>query len=496
MSSVRGDHERECTRVAAVAARSVETDCDRLVVFVPERASGTLLPPAVRDSLGQLLSGAIARSGFTGAAGESLIVDSLGQLPAATVALMGVGGDGHIADAEVLAAARRAMAGSGLGVVALDFSALGRTALEPAVDGVIEGLHTFSLAEAGARRGAPHAHVEIVVPAKDLADRWERAADAGRAVAESVCWVRDLVDLPSNLASPSRLADEAVHLAAEAPITCEVLDEAELRARGFGGVLAVGQGGEEGPCVVVLHYRPNGDRPIGLVGKGITFDSGGYNLKRLAEMRLMKADMAGAAAVMGAMRVAARCELPVDLVAVLPFAENLVDRGAYRPSDTITHYGGTTSEVVDPDNEGRLVLADALGYVSQFDPAVVIDLATLTDAGGLGRDLWAVLANDPSVAEGLLVAGRAAGEPGWELPLWRPYRTLLRSRVADIANANRTTDNAVLAALFLAEFVGDTPWAHIDLGFAALRGSAFGKEATGVGVRTLWRYLGNRVAGG
>jgi leucyl aminopeptidase len=495
MSSVRGDHERrECTRVVAFPGRSVETDCDRLVVFVPGRGTAGLLPPAVRDAVGQLLSPAIARSGFTGAAGDSLIVDSLGQLPAGTVALVGVGGNGEVADADVLAAARRAVAGCELGVVALDFSAVGPTALECAVGGVIEGLHRFSLASASARRGPPHAQLEIRVPARDLGEDWQRKADVGRAVAESVCWVRDLIDLPSHLAPPSRLADEAMHLGTSVPISCEVLDVAALRERGFGGVLAVGKGGEEGPCVVILQYRPNGCRPIGLVGKGITFDSGGYNLKGLAEMRLMKADMAGAAAVMGAMRVAACCGLPQDLVAVLPFAENLVDRNAYRPSDTIRHYGGKTSEVVDPDNEGRLVLADALGYVAQFDPTVVIDLATLTDAGGLGRDLWAVLANEPSLAAELLAAGREAGEPGWELPLWAPYRALLRSNVADIANANRTTDNAILAALFLAEFAGGAPWAHVDLGFAAIRGSGADKEATGVGVRTLWRFLSNRHA--
>lgn len=272
-------------------------------------------------------------------------------------------------------------------------------------------------------------------------------------------------------------------------MTCEVLDVPSLEQLGFGGVLGAGRGGEDPPCVVVLRYQPTGKRPIGLVGKGVTFDSGGYHVKSLDEMVLMKADMAGAAAAMGALRAAALCGLEQDLVVILPFVENLVGRHAYRPGDVITHYGGKTCEVVDPDNEGRLVLADGLAYAMELNPAAVVDIGTLTDGSGLGRDLWALFANDRKLAGALLEAGKTAGEPGWELPLWRSYRSQLCSSVADVANANRTADSATLAALFLDHFVEGVPWAHIDLGDAALRATDHDERATGVGVRTLWHLI-------
>ncbi len=479
-------------RVIAAEERPADIRCDRLVVLVTQHEGEAQFPEGVLDKIGSGASSLLSKHGFSGAPGDLVVFDSLGLIPAETLAMAGVGETRDMRDGVVSDALRRAISGTQARDVGIVFGELNASSLAPAVEGAILGRHRFSLEEASARRGPPSIDLEIKVSTSEVGDAWEKRANLGRVIAESVCWVRDLVDLPSHHATPDRLADEARHLAAETPVSCEVLDATALEKLGFGGILAVGGGGEYPPCVVVLRYEPTSGKPLGLVGKGITFDSGGYHLKSLDEMRLMKSDMSGAAAVMGALRVAALNGVRQDIVAVLPFAENLVGRRAYRPSDVVVHFGGKTSEVIDPDNEGRMILADALGYVFEYDPTSVIDLATLTDAGGLGPDLWAVLANDRALAAELLSSGAEAGEPGWELPLWRPYRERLRSNVANIANADWKTDNAVLAALFLAEFVGEIPWAHIDLGHAAFRGSGPDHAASGVGVRTLVRFLLNR----
>ncbi|MGA8296227.1 MAG: M17 family peptidase N-terminal domain-containing protein [Acidimicrobiales bacterium] len=480
--------------ITMVADHPLEIICDRLVVLTTESRGEAAIPATLSRFIGARVRPFLKKDGFTGAPGDLVISDTLGLLPAETVALVGVGIAEEASDGVVSDAMSRAVSGSAASVIGIDFGEVGSTHLAAAVEGAVLGLHRFALAEARARRGAPTLDIEIRVSAAETGTDWEKEAERGRILAESVCWARDLVDLPSHYATPERLADEARHLAAETSVSVEVLDIEVLEKLGFGGVLGVGGGGEFPPRVVVLRYEPTGAKPLGLVGKGITFDAGGYHLKSLDEMRLMKSDMSGAAAVMGALRSVALCGARQDVVAVLPFAENLLGRNAYRPSDVVVHYGGKTSEVIDPDNEGRMILADALGYISEFNPTAVIDIATLTDAGGLGPDLWAVLASDRSLAAELLAAGHQVGEPGWELPLWHPYRERLRSNVADIANADRRTDNAVLAALFLADFVGDVPWAHIDLGHAAFRGSGVDHHASGVGVRTLARFLADRAA--
>jgi len=467
--------------------------CERLIVFACQRTDASPAPPEVVGGLGDVITKSLVRSGFRGSVGDVLVLDSLGQLPAATVALVGVGPKDDVEEALVRDAAIRGVVGADANVVGISLNGLSDRFASVAAEGVMLGHHQFSLASASGRLGPPMGAVEIRVPSAQVGATWGDEWRISRILAESVNWVRDLVDLPSHIATPARMAEEAVHLATEAPIVCDVLTRSRLEERRFGGVLAVGDGGETPPCVVVLRYEPTGGRAVGLAGKGITFDSGGYHLKSLNEMREMKADMCGAAAVMGAVRAAALCGIQQDVVAVLPFAENLVDRRAFRPSDVVTHYGGKTSEVVDPDNEGRVVLADALSYLAELDPEVMIDVASLTDAGGLGPDLWAVFATDRNLAKELLAAGSVSGEPGWELPLWTPYLPQLQSRIADIANANSTTDSAVLAAIFLGEFVGTLPWAHIDLGDSGYRGSGAHKQASGVGVRTLWSYLRSRA---
>ena len=316
----------------------------------------------------------------------------------------------------------------------------------------------------------------------------------GAVIGEATNWVRDLVTTPARDLTPADMVDVAQQLAAGAGLKFSVLDAADLEEGGFGGILGVGQGSVNRPKLVELAYRGGGDGPVvALTGKGITFDSGGLTLKRTAEIEWMKTDMAGAATIMAVLRAAAELSLPVSIDAALPFAENMPGGAAIRPGDVISHRGGRTSEVVDTDCEGRLIVADALAYLAERSPAALIDVATLTDAAGLGGELFAAMGNDQALAGAVLAAGQAAGDPGWQLPLPPGYRRYLESAVADIRNLPRgVPDSTVMAGLYLSAFPGQVPWLHIDNGSTAYLEQAtdsWPEGATGSPARALVRWL-------
>ncbi len=315
----------------------------------------------------------------------------------------------------------------------------------------------------------------------------------GQIVADLTNWVRDLVNASPSDSTPDDMAQRARELAASHSLACSVLAVPELRAGGFGGIIGVGQGSKHEPRLVELSYR-GGDGPvIAMTGKGITFDSGGLSLKRDAEIEWMKSDMAGAATIMAVLRGAAELALPVSIDAAIPFAENMPGGSAQRPGDVLAHRGGRTSEIRDTDAEGRLIIADALAYLAERGPATLVDVATLTDAAGLGEDLWAVLGTDEREIGQLLEAGREAGDPGWRLPLPRPYRRYLASAAADIRNTPAgVPDTTVMAAMYLSEFTGGVPWLHIDNGSTAYldrAGLLWPEGATGSPVRALLRWV-------
>jgi leucyl aminopeptidase len=312
--------------------------------------------------------------------------------------------------------------------------------------------------------------------------------------------VRDLVHAPAGEATPEMLAEVIADWAAEHGAAGQIWTADELARAGFGGVLGVGRGSRNEPRMVEVTHAGAGGRPIAFAGKGITFDSGGLNLKRdPGELAWMRLDMAGGAAVAAAVIGAAWLSLPVSAVAVVPLAENMPGDGALRPGDVLTHRGGRTSEVMDTDSEGRLIIADVLSYLGERNPEALIDVATLTDAAGLGPALWAALGNDQTLIGELLAAGDAAGEPGWQLPLPDAYRELLASDSADLRNTPvRGPDSTVMAAMFLQEFAGDNRWAHIDNGSTAWLEHSFGpwpEGATGSPARALLRFLEARSAG-
>jgi leucyl aminopeptidase len=251
--------------------------------------------------------------------------------------------------------------------------------------------------------------------------------------------------------------------------------------------------------MIELTYRGAGSaKPLALSGKGITFDSGGLSLKDAAGMETMKSDMGGAASIIATMQAVARLKLKVNIVAAIPCSENLPSGSAQRPGDVIRHRGGTTSEVLNTDAEGRLVLADALAYLTEKKPQCIVDTATLTGACvvALGTDIAGAFSNDDVLAQQLVAAGTEAGEPIWQMPMWKDYRQLIDSKVADIKNTGKRYGGAITAAWFLAEFVGDTPWVHLDIAGPAFQEAAHDlgpAGATGVPVRALVRWIQGRA---
>ena len=317
------------------------------------------------------------------------------------------------------------------------------------------------------------------------------ATETARIAAEAQNRARDLQSTPANFATPAALAARAEEIAAaHETVTVEVLGREEIAAKKMGGLIAVSQGSAEEPRLIVLRYAGGGGSTLGLVGKGVTFDTGGISLKPGAGMDEMKYDMSGAATVLEAVAEIAELGLAVDLIAVTPATENMPSGTAIKPGDVITQYNGTTVEVNNTDAEGRLILADALAYAIELGAERVVDLATLTGAVviALGSTYAGVIANDDALAGEVERAGTTTGELTWRLPLHPEYTKLMKGTVADLSNlASKREAGTATAGAFLAEFVGETPWAHVDIaGTAWDVGRAYtGKDASGYGVRLL-----------
>jgi leucyl aminopeptidase len=367
------------------------------------------------------------------------------------------------------------------------------------VTGTILGAYRFDRFRSGDPDDPPPPVVQsltLLAPAEVAA-----AAEAAGVCAEAQNRARDLQGLPSNVATPSYLAGRAEEIADGAgALEVEVLGREEIAAKGMGGLAAVSRGAAEEPKLIVLRYAGGGSGPtLGLVGKGVTFDTGGISIKPSAGMEEMKMDMSGAAAVLEAVAAIAELGLAVDLVAVVPATENMPSGTATKPGDIITQYNGKTVEVNNTDAEGRLILADALAYAVELGAERIVDLATLTGAVlvALGSTYAALISNEDALAAEVEAAGESTGELVWRLPLHPEYKELTKGTVADLTNAAaKRKAGTIYAGSFLEEFVGDTPWAHIDIaGTAWDVGRPYtGKSASGYGVRLLVE-LAHRLSG-
>jgi leucyl aminopeptidase len=323
----------------------------------------------------------------------------------------------------------------------------------------------------------------------------EKAALAqGAAIAEGMALARDLGNEPPNVCTPAYLAEQAKKLAKTCPsITTKVLDEAEMKKLGMGALLAVGQGSKNPPKLIIMEYKggKKNEQPFIFVGKGITFDSGGLSLKPAAAMEEMKWDMMGAATVFGLMHTVAELKLPLNVIGIVPTAENMPDGQSYRPSDIVTSMSGQTIEIVNTDAEGRLILCDALTYAAKYKPQTIIDIATLTGSivVALGFELSGVFANDDTLAAELIEAGNEIADRAWHMPLMDDYQFELDSAFADMTNCGSRWGGSITAACFLSRFTKDYRWAHIDNAGTGFSSGAGYKGANGRPIALLMNYL-------
>lgn len=463
--------------------------------------------PAGPPTLHQLLRH-VTRKEFNGAEKNLLLLHTQGQLPAERILLVGLG-DKKDCRLETL---RRA---AGLAAKKLRDAGLDRALVQVRAD-----LPDFSAAEfAGAVAEAAllatyrftefkpdnDNHAELKSLTLCLPARTNTAGIArAKVVAGATNYARAIGNLPGNVVTPVVLADHARQLTRSHRLKCTVLDKAALRRGKFGGLLAVGDGSANEPRLIVLEYIGPGaarQEPVALVGKAITFDSGGISIKPSEKMDEMKFDKCGGVAVLATLRAAAELKLPVRLLGVIASAENLPSATSYRPGDIVTSYRGrdkrgVTIEVLNTDAEGRIVLGDALAYARQRGAAAIIDLATLTGACmvALGTHAAGLFGNDEKLQEKIRAAGERTGDRVWPLPLWPEYKEMIKSDVADHKNTGGRYGGAITAAAFLAKYVGDVPWAHIDIAGTAWMTEErpyLPKGATGFGVRLLVDALQN-----
>ena len=453
---------------------------------------------ALEGCLGRLY----ASQEFRGKINSSRLIHTLGKLPAERLLLVGLGKKNELDDERLRQAAGnavQALRGARVAsfATALNLVGIPETALEAVCEGTLLGSYSFDQYKTK-DRDERFGFEEMTLLLPKGSNKKEAVARVKHTVALclGVSLARDLVSHPGNVATTGYLAETAHEIAARHDLTCEILELDELERLGMNALVAVGKGSAEPPRLIILEYRgaSEKERPVVLVGKGVTFDSGGISIKPGAGMEEMKTDMAGGAAVLGAMEAAAALKLPVNLVGIIPAAENMPDAKAYKPGDVVTSLSGQTIEITNTDAEGRLVLCDALHYAQKYKPIAMIDLATLTGACvvALGHEASGLMGNDQRLMNALKKAGENCGERVWELPLWDGYGEAMKSDIADLKNAGSRDGGSITAGWFLKQFVGKTRWAHLDIAGTAWSDKArpcSPKGATGVGVRLLIEYL-------
>ncbi|MGE8408596.1 MAG: leucyl aminopeptidase [Pseudomonas sp.] len=491
--------------VKSVAATSLKTAT--LVLAVGEGrklgANAKAVDEASNGALGTLLK----RGDLAGKVGQTLLLQSLPGLKAERVLLVGTGKDEALSDrswrkiANSVLATLKGLAGTDAVLALDDIAVNGRDAYygnaRLLAETLLDGEYVFDRFKS--QKAEPRALKKITLLADKagLADT-ERAVKHASAIANGMRLTRDLGNLPPNVCFPAFLADEAKNLGKTFKnLKVDVLDEKKIKDLGMGAFYAVGQGSDQPPRLIVLNYQgaKKSEKPFVLVGKGITFDTGGISLKPGAGMDEMKFDMCGAASVFGTLRAVLELQLPINLVCLLACAENMPSGGATRPGDVVTTMSGQTVEILNTDAEGRLVLCDTLTYAERFKPQAVIDIATLTGACivALGSHTSGLMGNNDELVEQLLSAGKRADDRAWQLPLFDEYQEQLDSPFADIANIGGPKAGTITAGCFLSRFAKAYNWAHLDIAGTAWISGGKDKGATGRPVPLLTQYLLDRA---
>jgi leucyl aminopeptidase len=479
--------------VLASTTSSTNEASDILIVGAFRKGQEPVLSDDAREidrALGGQLSNFVERRHFKANVGEVLVMPSP-QIAAGSVGVVGLGSEPDVDVGRLRRAAGASMRQlDGVASIATTLHRClpGAEAEIAVAEGMLLGAYRFDGYKSHSHQ-PPNERVSLLGASDEGVRR-------GVIRAEATKLARDLINEPSSSLDPATLAHRAEEMAQQRNLECTVLDENELMRRGFGGLLGVGKGSDAPPRLIQLRYAPSSpQRHVVLVGKGITFDSGGLSIKSIPQMEDMKTDMSGAAAVIGTMSGLRDLDVSVEVTGLVPAAENMISGRSIRPGDVIHHYGGKTSEVLNTDAEGRLVLADALALASELKPDAIVDVATLTGSIviALGLRAAGLFCEDPSLREGLLTASVAAGERFWWMPIFTDYRKQLDSEVADIKNVASKWGGAIFAANFLREFVDPAvPWAHLDIaGTARAEEDLFEvrKGGSGFATRTLMTWL-------
>ena len=489
-STKRGTPEKRTTPVIAVGVHAGHK----------LSASGEALDRESQGSLSEVLR----RGDMEGKLGSTLMLYRVAGVAAERVLLVGFGAEAELHEREYRDATRAAIKAAqetGAGSATLCFTEIRAGRRDAAWKArqvalvAAECAYRFDTMKSKKSEPRPLAHIELLTAARD-ANAAARGLREGGAIGKGMTLAKDLGNLPGNVCTPAFLAEQARKIAKDWKLGVEVLERKDMEKLGMGSLLSVAQGSRQPPKLIVLTYSGGAKkaRPVALVGKGITFDTGGISLKPAPEMDEMKFDMCGAASVLGALRACAEMKLKLNVVGIIPTSENMPGGAASKPGDIVTSMSGQTIEVLNTDAEGRLILCDALTYAERFEPAAVVDIATLTGACviALGHVASGLFSNKDALARELLAAGEEAHDRAWHMPLWDDYQEQLKSNFADMANIGGRPAGSVTAACFLSRFAKKFDWAHLDIAGTAWK-SGKDKGSTGRPVALLAGFLMKRA---
>jgi leucyl aminopeptidase len=481
----------------------IRTDCVVVGVFESRKLTpaATALDHAARGQLSAVLK----HGDMEGKSGTTLMLQQLPRIAAARVLLVGLGRERDFDDGKFRTAVSKAIAAlkqTGVTDAVLCLSAgvkqrdISWRAAQAAIVAA-DATYRFDRMKSKRESARGVRHLTLLVSERSELAAGQTGLKQGAAMAHGMSLAKDLGNLPGNVCTPAYLADAARTLAKEYKLGVHVLERKDMEKLGMGSLLSVARGSHEPPKLIILKYDggKRGEKPYALVGKGVTFDTGGISLKPAPEMDEMKFDMCGAASVLGTLRAVAELKLPINVVGIVPATENMPGGSATKPGDIVTTMSGQTIEILNTDAEGRLILCDALTYAERFEPKTVVDIATLTGACviALGHVASGLFANDDALAAELLAAGQSTHDRAWHLPLWDDYQEQLKSNFADFANIGGRPAGSVTAACFLARFTKKFKWAHLDIAGIAWKSGA-AKGATGRPVPLLTQYLIDQAA--
>lgn len=486
--------------VEAGQAEAFQTDA--LILFLPQVTDhDRILFTALDAVLDSALSGIIASGDFGGKSEQVAVIYPRGAILARRVVMVGIGKPEDVTPETIRRASAVAMKRAqelGAAQVTLTLppgdAFLGAHA---AVEGAILGLWSYRGQKTTPDESNKLTSITVLASQAELSAAQD-GVKSGRAYAGATIVARNLANLPPNICTPAYLAEQAIEIAIANGLRAEILEKGQILALRMCALLGVAQGSQNPPRFIVLQYnapRATELQTVVLVGKGVTFDTGGYSIKTADGMIGMKGDMSGAAAVLGAMQAVSELEIPLHVVGIIPAVENMIDSHAYRPQDVLTASNGKTIEIISTDAEGRLILADALVYASRFHPAAVVDIATLTGSivTALGNVNGGLFSNDDSLRDAIMAAGNFVHERVWPMPLMPEYRKMIDSDTADMKNSAGARGGACIAAAFLKEFVDYPRWAHIDMAgqFVDITGNPYinAKGMNGYGARLLTEFV-------